>query len=79
MTTPGPVSTASTLFLDNFALPRPDRAGWHELVDRGLVRVSLGVESGDPDVRTIYHKSWADDELRRPSPTSRRPAWASAS
>jgi hypothetical protein len=29
-----------------------------------LVRVSLGLESGDPDVRTIYHKSWADDDLR---------------
>jgi len=52
------------VFLDDFALPRPDRSGWRELVDRGLVRVSLGVESGDPNVRTIYHKSWADDELR---------------
>ena len=27
-------------------------------------RISLGVESGDPEVRSIYHKSWADDELR---------------
>ncbi len=50
-------------FLDNFALPRPDRAGWRELADRGLVRISLGVESGDPDVRSMYRKEWTDDEL----------------
>ena len=52
------------VFLDNFTLPRPDRAGWSELVARGLVRVSLSVESGDPEIRTIHRKSWADDELR---------------
>ena len=50
-------------FLDNFALPRPDRAAWGEFATRGLVRVSLGVESGDPDVRALYHKSWTDDDL----------------
>ncbi len=51
-------------FLDNFALPRPDRDGWRELAERGLMRISLGVESGDPEVRSIYHKNWPDDELR---------------
>ena len=51
-------------FLDDFALPRPDRAGWRELAARGLVRISLGVESGDPEVRRNYQKHWADDELR---------------
>jgi len=50
-------------FLDNFTLPRPDRAAWGEFATRGLVRISLGVESGDPDVRALYHKSWADDDL----------------
>ena len=51
-------------FLDDFALPRPDRDGWRELAARGLIRISLGVESGDPEVRAIYHKNWDDDELR---------------
>ena len=26
--------------------------------------MSLGVESGDPGVRSLYRKSWNDDELR---------------
>jgi hypothetical protein len=51
-------------FLDNFASPRLDRDDWRELSARGLVRISLGVESGDPDVRSIYHKNWDDEELR---------------
>jgi hypothetical protein len=50
-------------FLDNFTLPRPDRAAWGEFAERGLVRISLGVESGDPDVRALYHKSWTDEDL----------------
>jgi len=52
------------LFLDNFDLPRPDRGGWGELAAQGLVRTSLGLESGDPEVRSIYSKRWADAELR---------------
>ena len=51
-------------FLDDFAQPRPDRTGWHELAKRGLVRISLGVESGVADVRAIFNKQWNDDELR---------------
>ncbi len=50
-------------FLDNFLRPRPDHSGWRELLTRGLVRVSLGVESGDPEVRTCYHKNYSDDDL----------------
>jgi hypothetical protein len=52
------------MFLDNFDSPRSDFAGWNELARGGLVRVSLGVESGDPEVRNFYQKSWADEELR---------------
>jgi hypothetical protein len=51
-------------FLEDFALPRPGRDGWSELAARGLVRISAGVESGDLDVRGMYQKNWADDELR---------------
>ncbi len=50
-------------FLDNFLAPRPDRAGWCELCECGLVRVSLGVESGDPGVRLLYGKRYSDDDL----------------
>jgi radical SAM superfamily enzyme YgiQ (UPF0313 family) len=51
-------------FLDNFAAPTPDRTAWRELAARGLLRISLGVESGDPEVRKVYSKTWNDDELR---------------
>jgi len=50
-------------FLDNLLPPRPDRAGWRELQKHGLVRVSLGVESGDPDVRRLYGKGYSNDDL----------------
>ena len=50
-------------FLDNFAAPTPDRTGWRELAARGLSRISHGVESGDPEIRPIYRKNWADEEL----------------
>ncbi len=51
-------------FLDDFTPPRPDRAAWSLFAGRGLVRVSLGVESGDPEVREVYRKTWTDEELR---------------
>jgi hypothetical protein len=51
-------------FLDNFTLPRPDRAAWGEFAKRRLLRISLGVESGDPDVRSLYDKSWTNEDLR---------------
>jgi hypothetical protein len=50
-------------FLDRFEPPRPDRnalARWRAL---GLNRVTLGVESGDPEVRALYGKTWSDDDL----------------
>ena len=34
------------------------------LAERGLGRVSLGVESGDPEVAAVYGKDWDDDDLR---------------
>ena len=52
------------VFMENFEFPRPDRAGLRELGERGLVRMSVGVESGDPEVRSVYRKNWADDDLR---------------
>jgi hypothetical protein len=51
-------------FLDDFGGPRFGREGWHRFAERGLNRVSLGVESGDPEVRAIYGKGWEDVELR---------------
>jgi hypothetical protein len=51
-------------FQDNFLAPRPDRQGWIELAQRGLVRVSLGVESGDLQIRALYQKTYSDDDLR---------------
>lgn len=51
-------------FLDDFAGHSYDAGDWQRLAGRGLSRVSLGVESGDPGVRSVYGKSWDDDELR---------------
>jgi hypothetical protein len=53
------------VFLDDFVPPLPDCAGWGELAARGLARVSLGVESGDADVRALYSKTWDNDALGR--------------
>jgi hypothetical protein len=50
-------------FIDDFLPPLPDRAGWAELARRGLRRVSLGVESGDPALRAAYRKAWSDADL----------------
>jgi hypothetical protein len=50
-------------FLDDFLPPRPDRSGWSELRAHGLARVSLGIESGDPDVRALYRKGYSDEDL----------------
>src|SRR5262249_23528231 len=52
------------IFLDDLGPPLPARAAWREFASRGLTRLSLGVESGDPGVRALYHKSWSDEELR---------------
>jgi hypothetical protein len=52
------------VFLDDFAGPLPDREGWRRLKAAKLGRVSLGVESGDLEIRTTYGKSWNPDDLR---------------
>jgi hypothetical protein len=51
-------------FVDRSDGPLPDRAGWGDLAARGLVRVSFGVESGDPVVRSLYRKGWVNDDFR---------------
>ena len=50
--------------LDDPSPPRPSRDDWKAFALRGLKRVSLMVESGDPEVRALYHKSWNDEDLR---------------
>ncbi len=51
-------------FLDDFRGPRFGREVWCRFAERGLNRVSLGVESGDREVRAIYGKGWDDEELQ---------------
>jgi hypothetical protein len=51
-------------FLDGFADCRYGTEEWLRLARRGLGRVSLGVESGDPEVRVVYDKHWKDEDLR---------------
>ena len=51
-------------FLDDFSAPMPDPGDWRALRDAGLARVTLGVESGDPGVRSGFGKGWEDGELR---------------
>jgi len=59
----GPRLEGAAAFVDNLLPPRPDRSGWRELTERGLARVSLGIESGHPEVRTLYRKDYSDDDL----------------
>jgi hypothetical protein len=51
-------------FLDRFETPLPSPDDWRRFRALGLTRVILGVESGDPGVRALFAKSWADDALR---------------
>jgi hypothetical protein len=51
-------------FLDRFTPPLPGADAWRRLRVLGLVRVSLGVESGDPRVRESRGVRWSNDELR---------------
>lgn len=51
-------------FLDQFRPPLPDRDDLGRFRSFGLTRVSLGVESGDPDVRALLGKDWPDQALR---------------
>ena len=52
-------------FLDDFSAPLPDLEGWHRLQSNGLGRVTLGIESGDPAVRSSFGKDWDEARLRR--------------
>ena len=52
------------VFLDNFVLGRLDRAAWNEFAALGLTRVSLGIASGDCEVRAHYHQHWPNEALR---------------
>jgi hypothetical protein len=51
-------------FLDDFGDPRPERAALRAYRQRHLVHVSLGVESGDSEVRRSLGKTWSDNDLR---------------
>ena len=67
-------------FLDDFRGPRFDRDGWRRFAERGLIRVSLGVESGDPDGPGDLRQGLGRRRsCERPSPISRRRDSASAS
>ena len=50
-------------FLDNFISPLPAIADWQRFQKLGLVRVSLGVESGCLKVRSLYGKHWENSDL----------------
>ena len=51
-------------FLDDFRPPLPDLEGWRSLRAAGLGRATLGVESGDPTIRSAFGKAWTEDDLR---------------
>ncbi len=51
-------------FLDDFDGIDHGVDDWRRLANRGLLRVNLGVESGDTDIREIYEKSWKESSLR---------------
>ncbi len=50
-------------FLDNLALPGLPWRNGGSIVRIRLRRVILGVESGDPTIRGLYRKTWANDDL----------------
>ena len=52
------------VFIDDPSLPKRNHVDWDQLGARGLVRLSIGVESGDNEVRGIWGKQWKDEDLR---------------
>jgi hypothetical protein len=50
-------------FLDDLSAGLPDRTAWSRFRERHLRRVSLGVESGDEVVRSLYGKTWRNESL----------------
>lgn len=51
-------------FLGDFTPTLPNREAWRSLKEIGLGRVNLGIESGDPSVRSLHGRAWSDDQLR---------------
>ncbi len=51
-------------FLEDFSAPCPGPGDFQTFRQRRLEHVTLGVESGAAGVRTLYGKSWGDDDLR---------------
>jgi len=51
-------------FLDDFSAPCPGSGAFQTFRQCHLEHVTLGVESGDPCVRQLYHKSWCNADLR---------------
>jgi hypothetical protein len=51
-------------FLDDFRTGDPELEALRAYRQRNLLHVSLGVESGDRDIRSSYGKTWSDDDLR---------------
>ena len=51
-------------FLDNFVPPLPDLEGWRTLRSANLGSVTVGIESGDPTIRSGYGRTWDDASLR---------------
>ena len=51
------------VFLDDFVPGHPDPSAWKEIASLGVKRVSLGIASGDPDVRSLYQERWSNQAL----------------
>ena len=49
-------------FIDDFSDPVPGAETLAEAHKRGLSQIALGVESGDPEVRRLYGKTWRDED-----------------
>jgi hypothetical protein len=50
-------------FIDDFTMPPAGWPDWQQLAEMHLRRVSLGVESGAPEVRTLYRRTWKNNDL----------------
>lgn len=51
------------VFLDDLAPPQPDLESWRRFRRGNLVRVCVGVESGDVGIRSLYRKAWQNEAL----------------
>jgi hypothetical protein len=50
-------------FLDDFGLPEAGWPDWRRLCERQLRSITLGIESGSPEIRSLYHKTWQNNDL----------------